>query len=215
MSQYQVSFYKMLLSPYGIPFRCLQAAIPIANAPTRSEAALAAERKFECSQGIPDWRLCADFFEVRPISRVLQPQCNSCGTSMLLVRREPHPALGDEFELRSFECATCHTFAQVDYPMSHKKNKGELARGAVIQFKPTDNTSLLLRRMAILGIDSIELDSTDPLLFRELQGLCSLCQTKARCAADLDHHVPGVNWRDYCANAATLSSRSRHFTAWA
>jgi hypothetical protein len=113
MAQYHVSFYKDVLSPYGIPFRCLQAEIQVDDAPTSDEAAVTAEREFERRRQISDWRICADDFEVEPEPRVLQPQCQFCGTSMLLIRREPHPAPGEESELRIFQCPACYTLVQV------------------------------------------------------------------------------------------------------
>ncbi len=69
MAEYQVSFYKTLLSPHGMPSSCVQAEIRVADAPTPADAAVVAEREFARSRGIPDWRLCADVFEVRPASR--------------------------------------------------------------------------------------------------------------------------------------------------
>jgi hypothetical protein len=64
MAQYQVSFYKGLLNPNGIPFRCLQAEIQVADAPTSDDAVVAAEHELERSRHISDWKLCADEFEV-------------------------------------------------------------------------------------------------------------------------------------------------------
>jgi hypothetical protein len=116
MAQYQVSFYKGLLNPYGIPFRCLQAEIQVADAPTSDDAVVAAEHELERSRHISDWKLCADEFEVGLGSRVLQPHCRCCGTSMLLIRREPHSSRGEAFELRTFQCPVCNMFEQVDSP---------------------------------------------------------------------------------------------------
>jgi hypothetical protein len=70
------------------------------------------------------------------------------------------------------------------------------------------DASLLFRRMAVLQVDRDELASDDPLLFRELQGLCTLCRSKERCVLDLAQECdesgsPG--WREYCPNAATLN----------
>jgi hypothetical protein len=63
--------------------------------------------------------------------------------------------------------------------------------------------------MAALQVDRDELASDDPLLFRELQGLCALCRSKERCVLDLAQESdksghPG--WREYCPNAATLNA---------
>jgi hypothetical protein len=62
--------------------------------------------------------------------------------------------------------------------------------------------------MATLQVDRDELASDDPLLFRELQGLCTLCRSKERCVLDLaqESDQPGnPGWREYCPNAATLN----------
>jgi hypothetical protein len=80
-------------------------------------------------------------------------------------------------------------------------------------FEPADGAhrlcgvAFLFRSMAMLQIDSDELARDDPLLFRELQGLCSLCGCKEQCAQDLARTFDDVSlekWREYCPNAATL-----------
>ncbi|HJZ29926.1 MAG TPA: hypothetical protein VKF35_02430 [Hyphomicrobiaceae bacterium] len=71
------------------------------------------------------------------------------------------------------------------------------------------DASLLFRRMAALQIDRDELASNDPLLFRELQALCTLCRSKERCVLDLAQECdePGnQGWREYCLNATTLNA---------
>jgi hypothetical protein len=71
------------------------------------------------------------------------------------------------------------------------------------------DASLLFRRMAALRIERDELASDDPLLFRELQGLCALCRSKERCVLDLAHErdeLANPAWREYCPNAATLNA---------
>ena len=76
---------------------------------------------------------------------------------------------------------------------------------------PAYDVSLLFQRMAMLRIDPGDLAEEDPLLFRELQGMCALCQSRGQCAADLAHEFedPGwQGWRDYCPNATTLSMLS-------
>jgi hypothetical protein len=71
------------------------------------------------------------------------------------------------------------------------------------------DASLLFRRMAALQIDRDELASNDPLLFRELQAVCTLCRSKERCVLDLARECdePGnQGWREYCLNATTLNA---------
>jgi hypothetical protein len=68
--------------------------------------------------------------------------------------------------------------------------------------------SLLLRRMAMLHIELDELAREEPVLFRDLQVSCVVCQCKGRCRWGLAHELDDPawqDWRDYCPNATTLS----------
>jgi hypothetical protein len=47
------------------------------------------------------------------------------------------------------------------------------------------DASLMFRRMALNQIDQAELMEKDPLLFCELQGICTLCRSKEQCVVDL------------------------------
>ena len=47
------------------------------------------------------------------------------------------------------------------------------------------DASLLFGRMALLQIDRFELARDDPLLLRELQGICTLCGSKEECLRHL------------------------------
>jgi hypothetical protein len=89
----------------------------------------------------------------------------------------------------------------------------------------SSDIGLLLRRMAVIDIDPDELNSSDPLLFRELQGLCTLCRSRRRCARDIAYDAADPawqGWKDYCPNGATLSKLterraaifSRKASAW-
>jgi len=74
------------------------------------------------------------------------------------------------------------------------------------------DASLLFRRMAALQIDRDELASNDPLLFRELQGLCTLCRSKERCVLDLaqEGDEPGnQGWRPQCHDAERSRRRAK------
>ena len=64
---------------------------------------------------------------------------------------------------------------------------------------------LLLRRMAVLNIEPEEVDSLDPLLFRELQGRCTVCRSRRACAYDFAHDICSGGWKEYCPNAPMLS----------
>jgi hypothetical protein len=70
------------------------------------------------------------------------------------------------------------------------------------------DASLLFRSMAVLQIDRNGLASADPLLFRELQGVCTLCRSKERCVRDFAQECDDAgrqDWREYCPNAPTLN----------
>ncbi|WP_027533279.1 DUF6455 family protein [Bradyrhizobium sp. WSM3983] len=60
-----------------------------------------------------------------------------------------------------------------------------------------------------LGIDSGLLQRAQPLLLRDMERVCSLCQQKARCNLELVTGAAAENYPGYCGNAATLESLDR------
>ncbi len=71
------------------------------------------------------------------------------------------------------------------------------------QYGP-DAADLLLRRMVALHIDQNEVFQTEPGTFRDLQRVCTLCESRRRCARDLARDSTDPVWEDYCPNIATL-----------
>ena len=70
------------------------------------------------------------------------------------------------------------------------------------------DASLLFHCMDMLQVDRRELARDDPLLFRELQGVCALCRSKEECAQDLACEFDDARWDKwwlYCPNSATLT----------
>ena len=63
---------------------------------------------------------------------------------------------------------------------------------------------LLLERMAALDLDPAEVAQVGPETFRDLQRVCSLCESKRRCVRDLIRDPAAPQWQDYCPNAQTL-----------
>ena len=63
---------------------------------------------------------------------------------------------------------------------------------------------LLLERMAALDLDPAEVAQVGPETFRDLQRVCSLCESKRCCVRDLAHDATAPQWQDYCPNAQTL-----------
>ncbi len=69
-------------------------------------------------------------------------------------------------------------------------------------------TDLLLRRMTALDVDADVVSRTEGRTFRDLQRVCTLCQSRRRCAQDLVRDSADPDWKDYCLNAATLTALS-------
>jgi hypothetical protein len=71
------------------------------------------------------------------------------------------------------------------------------------------DASLLFRCMDMLQIDRSKLTRDEPLLYRELQGVCTLCPNKQDCSFDLAGGFDGVRWDAwwlYCPNSAMLTT---------
>ena len=69
-----------------------------------------------------------------------------------------------------------------------------------------DAADLLLQRMAALRLDPKEFARTNGPLLRDLQRLCSLCDSHRRCAKDLARDPRDAVWEQYCPNAGTLGA---------
>jgi hypothetical protein len=68
---------------------------------------------------------------------------------------------------------------------------------------------LLFCCMAMLQIDRSKLMQDEPLLYRELQGVCTLCPNKLDCSFDLASGFDGIRWDEwwlYCPNSAMLTT---------
>jgi hypothetical protein len=74
-------------------------------------------------------------------------------------------------------------------------------------------TDLLEHRMAALGLDPIAVSAAAPQTLRDLQRICSLCESPRRCLRDLARDPAIPAWKDYCPNAKTLMAlhaKDRH-----
>jgi len=60
-----------------------------------------------------------------------------------------------------------------------------------------------------LGISEERLGRVQPLLLRDMERVCSLCQHKARCDRELADGTAAETYHGYCGNAATLESLDR------
>ena len=71
------------------------------------------------------------------------------------------------------------------------------------------DASLLFSCMDVLQIDHSKLARDEPLLYRELQGVCTLCPNKRDCSLDLLDGFAGMRWDEwwlYCPNSAMLTT---------
>ena len=63
---------------------------------------------------------------------------------------------------------------------------------------------LLTRRMAELDLDRNEVASVAPTTLRDLQRVCTMCESHRRCARDLGRDPADPTWEEYCPNVAVL-----------
>jgi len=66
--------------------------------------------------------------------------------------------------------------------------------------KGPDAANLLPRRISALHMDAAEISRVEPRVLRDLQRLCSLCESKGQRAHDLDQSVATREWERYCPN---------------
>jgi len=60
-----------------------------------------------------------------------------------------------------------------------------------------------------LGINAEGLGRAQPLLLRDMERVCSLCNHKSQCDRELADGTAAENYHGYCANASTLESLDR------
>jgi len=63
---------------------------------------------------------------------------------------------------------------------------------------------LLERRMTALDLDPVEVSAIAPQTFRDLQRVCSFCESHGRCLRDLARDPANAAWKKYCPNVTTL-----------
>ena len=68
----------------------------------------------------------------------------------------------------------------------------------------------LPRMLKALGIDEQALSRSQPLVLRDMERVCALCDHKARCDHDLAAGTAAVHYEDYCLNAPTIDQLERN-----
>ena len=63
---------------------------------------------------------------------------------------------------------------------------------------------LMARMIAAFGLNAGEMERQDPAMVRDMSILCSLCETKRRCAHELDAGTAAEHAHAFCPNASTF-----------
>ena len=64
----------------------------------------------------------------------------------------------------------------------------------------------LSKMMAAIGLDAKAIARAQPLVMRDLERVCVLCERKDQCDRDLAAGTAAQHYKEYCANAATLAA---------
>ena len=62
----------------------------------------------------------------------------------------------------------------------------------------------LPKMLTALGIDHEDLARTQPLVLRDMERVCSLCNHKRQCDRDLAAGTAAAHYEEYCGNADTI-----------
>jgi hypothetical protein len=74
----------------------------------------------------------------------------------------------------------------------------------------SDAADLLDRRLQSLGLSATELAQRATAHLRDMQRLCTLCDSKGRCARGLAANPSDLSWQEYCPNRETLAALQHH-----
>lgn len=64
----------------------------------------------------------------------------------------------------------------------------------------------LPKMLRALGIDTAGLARTEPLVLRDMERTCAMCDQKRQCRRDLAANSAAEHYKHYCANAPTIDS---------
>ena len=65
---------------------------------------------------------------------------------------------------------------------------------------------LLPKMMAALRLDPGAVARSEPAVYRDLQRVCAICDSKKRCARELAEEDAAASYEDFCPNALTLKA---------
>jgi hypothetical protein len=64
----------------------------------------------------------------------------------------------------------------------------------------------LPKMMAAIGLDAKAISRAQPLVMRDLERVCVLCERKDQCDRDLAAGTAAQHYKEYCVNAETLAA---------
>jgi len=67
----------------------------------------------------------------------------------------------------------------------------------------------LPKLLKILGIDQADLARTEPLVLRDMERVCALCDQKRQCDRDLAAGTSPERYEEYCLNTTTIDVLTR------
>jgi hypothetical protein len=67
-------------------------------------------------------------------------------------------------------------------------------------------TAQLPKLLTALGIDLDALARAEPLVLRDMERVCALCEEKGRCVRDLSAGSSAAQYAHYCRNAPTIGA---------
>ncbi len=70
--------------------------------------------------------------------------------------------------------------------------------------EPNGTVELLYRRLASLRLSAEDVRAVSPLLLRDLERTCAVCDEKGRCKSDFAESDNPAGWESYCPNSGTL-----------
>jgi hypothetical protein len=108
-------------------------------------------------------------------------------------------------EMRQLDCASFGQIAS-ELRMSSADLEALVRRGP----HAADELPKMLRA---LGIDRADLARTEPLVLRDMERVCALCNHKRRCDRDLAAGTATAHYEEYCANAPTIDGLGKPASA--
>ncbi len=104
-------------------------------------------------------------------------------------------------------------FGRSDFAALDASEVGEIARemnlsvGELQQLERHGaQASLMPQRLAQEGVDPVVVQAEWPSVWRDLQRVCTLCDSKDVCQNELDLAPEAPDWQRYCPNVGTINA---------